>query len=564
MIGGTMTRKLFLFLLVLAIALFTVSPVLAAKSYRAERFDAEIAIQENGAAIVTETVEFHFEGDPFTFAFREIAADNTDGITFLDASLDGAPMPQGTQPGQVEVEAGDPLKVKWHFPPTANAAHTFVVRYRVDGLVRKGDADSIIWRVIPEDHDYAIKRSTTTLTFPPKAVLLGEPSLSRPFTSILTDGPIRLIATDIAKDDDLVLTARFAPDSLTKLMPKWQERNQLMDAAALRAAPIALVVGLLTLLLGSLGLWRFASIHRRELADSPAISSTTPPTDLPPALMGKLTGKAHGFMGAIFDLAQRGVLEVREEKGFWGTKHLLIRKESNVSLSPYESSLLDAIFKPGEDTVQMSEIARRVASKNTLLDETLEQELVQRGWRDPRRRSQQTGMRVLGLVMLFGSFALFVFSILGVSITSDYLNLAPLVGLPSGISLAMFPLSIALLIYTSRFSTLTPSGEEQAARWKDFEKYLKDVSKNREPAVYPDYFERYLAYAAAFGLGTDWARHFQTLKDIPLPVWFRAADGSSPTFGAIVAVMHTSDSTGTGGGAGGVSGASGGGASGAG
>src|SRR5215203_6787403 len=88
LIEAPMTRKLSLLLLVLLVSLFVASPVLAAKSYYAERFDVLIELQENGSAIITETVEFHFEGDPFTFAFCEISANETDGITFLDASMD--------------------------------------------------------------------------------------------------------------------------------------------------------------------------------------------------------------------------------------------------------------------------------------------------------------------------------------------------------------------------------------------------------------------------------------------------------------------------------------------
>ena len=132
-----MARKLSVtIILVLLVSLFVTIPALAAKSYYAECFDVQIDIQENGSALVTETVEIRFSGDPFTFAFREISATNTEGITFLDASMDGVPMPLGTEAGQVEVEAGRPLKVTWHFSPTVDAAHVFTVRYRADGVIR--------------------------------------------------------------------------------------------------------------------------------------------------------------------------------------------------------------------------------------------------------------------------------------------------------------------------------------------------------------------------------------------------------------------------------------------
>jgi uncharacterized membrane protein len=145
------------------------------------------------------------------------------------------------------------------------------------------------------------------------------------------------------------------------------------------------------------------------------------------------------------------------------------------------------------------------------------------------------------------------------------MQLAVLLAGLAGVGLGLFILSVALLIYAGSFSVLTPAGEEQAARWKGFAEYLKQVSKGREPAIRPDTFERYLSYAAVFGLGASWAKYFQELGNVPLPVWFHGIRGSDPNFGAIVAVMAASDSSGAGGGGGaGGAGASGGGSSGAG
>lgn len=140
-----------------------------------------------------------------------------------------------------------------------------------------------------------------------------------------------------------------------------------------------------------------------------------------------------------------------------------------------------------------------------------------------------------------------------------FVPLAVLIGFSAG----LFILSIPLLIYAGTYSVLTPAGEEQSVRWKGFAEYLKNVSKGREPAIRPDYFEKYLAYAAVFGLGAGWAKYFQQLDGVPLPVWFHAMAGSRGDFGAMVAVMTASDSAGASA-AGGGAGASGGGASGAG
>jgi uncharacterized protein (TIGR04222 family) len=560
-----MTRKLTFLSIVLLISLFVTTPVLAAKSYYAERFDVLIDIQDNGSAIITETVEFHFEGDPFTFAFREISANQTDGITFMDASMDGVPMPIGTQAGQVEVEDGDPLKVTWHFSPTSNESHVFVIRYRAEGIIRSGDADTLIWRAVPEDHDYSIAHSAITLVYPPQATLLEQPSLDSNFDSLSEDNSITLTASGLAEDEDLILTARFASGSLTQTPPQWQIQNEQAEAATVRALPVGSIASVLTLILGILGLFTYARANGRDLIDSPMISSQTPPSDIPPAVIAKLTGQAHGFMGTIFHLAQRGLLEVNEEKGFMGSKnYILTRKEMNISLSPHEQGLLDVIFKPGETQLNMSEIAGRLAWNNKLFDEPLNQELVQRGWLDPQRQSKRTVLLAVGIIIMFAAVLLFIVSLIGINMIPGNLNLVTVFAAFAGICAALFMLSIALLIYAAMFSILTPAGEEQSARWKSFAEYLKQVSNGREPAMSPDFFERYLAYAVIFGLGKKWAEYFQTFGDMPLPIWFHATQGSHANFGAIVAVMSASDSAGASAAGGGGAGASGGGSSGAG
>jgi uncharacterized protein (TIGR04222 family) len=559
-----MTRKLLAtIILVLLFLLSATNPAGAAKSYYAEYFDVQIELQDGGSAIVTETVKFHFEGDPFTFAFREISSRETDGITFLDASMDGVQMSPGTQPGQVEVEEGEPLKVTWHFSPASNAAHVFVVRYRANGVIRKGDGDTFVWRAIPEDHDYAIDRSTVTLIYPAEASVLGQPTLDWNFDAAWEANRVILTANAITADQDLILSAHFASDSLTNAAPRWQIQKENAAAAAARALPAGLLAGFATLLLGGLGLFTYLRADRRDLNSSPVTYTAIPPADVSPAVVGKLTRQQHSFMGAIFDLAQRQAVEVREEKGFWGTKnYMLVRTDRAVSLKPFERALMDVIFKSGETQVNMSEAGSRLAVQNNVFEDALEQELLQRGWLDPDRLRKRTVLLKIGLFALFLAIGVFLAVILSGSGWSQNLDLAVLLGAVAGATLGIFILAIVLLIYAGTSSVLTPSGEEQSARWKGFAEYLKQASKGREPAIRPDYFERYLAYAAVFGLDANWAKYFQNLGGVPLPGWFHALSGSRGDFGAMVAVMASSDSSGAGAGAGG--GASGGGSSGAG
>ena len=563
-----MTRKLFtLPLIILLISLFAASPARAAKSYYAEYFDVQIDLQEGGSALITETVKFQFRGDPFTFAFREISARETDGVTFLDTTLDGVPMPQGTQAGQVEVEAGDPLKVTWHFPPASDTSHVFVVRYRVDGGTRKGEGDTLIWRAIPEEHEYSIDHATITLTYPSEAVPLEQPTLDWNYDAAFAENRVILTASGIGEDEGLILTARFAPNSLTQTAPQWQVQKERAAAATAKALPVGFGAGIAVLILGGLGLFTYARSNARELNINSIVSSANPPSNLSPAIVGKLTKQPHTFMGAIFDLAQRGVLEIREGKSTWGTKNYdLVRKEHNALLTPFEQGLMEVLFKSNESEVNMNQVSTRLAAQSALFDEPLEEELLQRGWLDLERKQRRTRLIGAGFVLLFISLIVFVLSMIGAGTSgSEGTNFLPWLAGIAGISAGLFIVSIFLLIYGSMYSTLTPTGEEQATRWRGFAEYLKGVSKGKEPAIRPDYFERYLAYAAVFGLGSRWAKYFQELGGVPLPIWFHAAAGDTANFGAMVAIMSTSDSAGAGGGGGaGGAGASGGGASGAG
>ena len=560
-----MTRKFlpaFLACLLLA-ALFT-TPSLAGKAYRAERFDVQLDLQPGGEMLVTETVVFRFEGGPFTYAFREVSARRTDGLTFLEASMDGVLLPQGTQAGQVEVTPGDPLKVTWHFAPTSDTTHVFVLRYRVSGVVSSGAEDTLRWYVIPPQHDYSIDQATITLNYPQSVRPLESPALDRAFDLAPTDTGFRLTTTAVAANQGVILTAKFPAKSLAPTAPRWQVREQQTAAATARTLPVGLLSGLATLLLGGLGLFAYFRANQRELNLPERTVFPYLPADLPPAVAGRLIGASNNFMGTIFDLAQRGLLEVREEKGFLGARnYLLERKGGEIPLAPHEQILLEALFKPGKNQVNLSEVSTQLVSKASQFNKLLDQELIQRGWLDPERQQQKNALIRIGLLVMVAGLGISVGAAFATAIfLTGNQALAWFMAALAGFGGGAFVLSILLLIYAATYSPLTPPGEEQKIRWISFRSYLDQVSRGQETAIHHDTFERYLAYAADFGLGAAWAKSFRKLGDVPLPAWFRAMAGSDGDFGAMVHLMTASDSSGADGGSDG--GASGGGASGAG
>lgn len=560
-----MHRKILLiFLFSLLLAAFLVPPAQAGKSYYAERFDVQLDLLPSGNMIVTETVVFRFEGGPFTYAFRHISAERTDGLTFLSASMDGVPLPQGTQAGQVEVQPGDPLKVTWHFSPTSDSTHTFVVRYQVTGVVSTGETDTLRWYVIPPDHGYPINQSTVWLNLPSRVWPLETPSLDRAHTVVTTATGLQLSTLNIGTDEGVILTAKFPPNSLADTMPRWQAREQETSAALLRALPVGLLSGLATLLIGGLGLFAFIQANRRKLNVPPLNPLPSPPDEqLPAAVVGKLIGQEnYTALGALLDLAQRGFLQIREEKIRGGSKYRIEWINQAEPLHPFEQHLFQTIFKPGETQADLSQAILRLSLKKKHLEKPLEQELIQRGWFDQKRKRAQTMLRTTGLLGSIAALALFIVGIFAlVTFVTGYPLLGWIGAALMGFGGGAFLLSSPLLFYASRYSLLTPAGEEQKLRWRGFQNYLHRVISGREPAMRPDAFERYLAYAAAFGLGQEWVSHFQKMRGVSLPAWFHSLSGTfDPMLNLIDSMLPISSSDGGDGGGG----ASGGGSSGAG
>jgi uncharacterized protein (TIGR04222 family) len=307
-----------------------------------------------------------------------------------------------------------------------------------------------------------------------------------------------------------------------------------------------------------------ARANRRDLAVEPPTSTPLPPGDVPPALVGRLTGQSASFLGALFDLARRGRLEIQEQAGWLGARHYRLElKPGAGQLNAHEQVLLDGLFKPGQTSLAMSEVPTRLAA-NQSFDQQLERDLTERGWLDPQRKATRAVQGAFWLVALIAAMGLFLGGLAWAGTTRDVgregLTWPAVV---AGAGAGLFMASLAGLIYAGTFSTLTSAGEAEAARWKGFGLYLKDISQGREAAIRPDFFEQYLPFAAVFGLGKDWAKYFQKLGGVPLPYWFHATVGGAGDFGAIIAVMAATDSAGASAAAGGA-GASGGGSSGAG
>ncbi len=564
-------KRIIVLSMLVALALSLVGGALfAAKEYRAERFDATWKVGADGALLVTETVVFRFDGGPFTFVYRELPADYSDGVEVLDARLDGQPLPRGEAAGSYEIDDGDPLKVTWHFAPTSDTTRAFELTYRVAGVVRReGGEDLLWWNFLPTDYEYPIDSATLTIIYPASAERVGAAEVRRGEAAVSEeDDVVRFFADNIPAGEPLTVALRFAEGSLIDAPPAWQAREARI---AERAPYVGGVAALATLLGGGwlLALWRGG---RRESSFTPTTESIvySPPSDLAPALAGAVTsgnGKATAAhaLATIFSLAQRGVITIEQtgEKKWYADPPYAFRKTAalaDAELSEHERALVDLLFadKNGaKDEVKLSEAGRRLQSKLSPFGKAVEAELTAQGLIDPARRSYANRFYVVCVVLLALAFVTGIGGAFLVNALGGWIFLLPV---------GLFTLSMVALAMGASYPPFSERGEDAAARWRGFQQHIKTVAKGREPSWDTRQFDRYFPYAAAFGLAEGWAKAYEKAGATEIPAWFRnvaaGSDGNIGAFVAMTAAIHSSGASASGGA--GSGGAGGGGGSGAG
>ena len=339
-------------------------PAQAQKSYSADRFDVDVVVQEDGSLQVTETVVFNFVGGPFTFVFRELPTDHTDGIVDIVASVDG-------QPGRVERTGRDPIRITWHLEPTSNTTRTFVLSYRVLGVVRQeDDSDLLLWQALPDEYEYAIASSTTTITYPSHLELVGSPIVQAGTTTITRDGSrISFTSQNLSPNSPLVVGLRFPAGTVLTAPPDWQARQETQSAQA----PIWIAVGLAILASGLVAVVAQVSRHRPRVAAGKGLAYQPPDGMSPGVAAALLTADASptwaSALGTLFGLAEQGILEIDEspDKRWYRPHEFLLRQVTEPARpEPHEEALLDLIFttrKGRVKTVKFSDLSKMVTSR---------------------------------------------------------------------------------------------------------------------------------------------------------------------------------------------------------
>lgn len=538
-------RWLAIVLLFLAIAGTMATPAAAQDSsdeVEWSQYDVAIDVLEDGTMHVTETQQIEFNGSGYQNGFADIPLTNTDGITNVQVSeieSDGTVVPfeQVDRASLVEsdtyrVSSNDStLSIDYRFPVASYETRTFVLEYDViDGIRVYTNLDppneQIWWIAIAtETTDAApVRNATVTITLPEAVPLdqtqiqaangdLGNPS------DYSSDGKtFTWNASDLSDGDSLEVRLQFPP-ILDIEAPSWQiaddekrEAQQQREDRQSLYNVIFLGISGFGLIAGAVGLYGFWYTRGRD----PQVGLVAdflpePPDDLPPGVAGALLDERadeRDIVATIVDLSRRGLFQIQETPSSSGTNMELIAKSSELPTDPFEKALVQELFhdkfEVGEKVpVVPGSLTNPMKLRNRLYDEMIERGLFDRSPENTREHAKSAGL-VLIVVAVVG--AVFLPGV----VDTGWVILPCVV-------VALFGIGLRFVApYTPR---KTLKGAEAAAKWRAFYRYLDDIQKYDDIEKAPETFEKYLAYATAFGLDSQWVSKFAKYNT-PAPEWY--------------------------------------------
>jgi uncharacterized membrane protein YgcG len=478
---------------------------------------------------IVETQTLVFAGSPFTFGFATIPTSsngNNDGIINLTVSENGVPYQESRSnaPGTFELsESSDEVRIDWYFEP-ALGEHTYVFSYDVVGGVivgtsDQGDGDQIFWKAIPPDIPGRVLNSTATIHLPEGV----QPQQYTGTTDYLAEGTLngdaRFVDTRVSDNgrsiaytllngmntgDVFEVRVQFPHGILNITTPNWQTSQQREDVVNL----IAIVIALLLVVIGPLGVLALWYLRGRDPELTVIIPEylSTPPSDLPPAVVGTIIDEKadmRDIISTLVDLANRGYLTMIEEK----RNHTFTRtNKDDEHLRPFEKQFLRDVFR-GKKERSLDSLRYKFADRLPKLRQMLYRELVDEGLVPQSPESVRNRYAVFGWLLLGGGIiSFFVLPALAPA--------AVCISFSTGIT------GVILLVVARAMPTKTAKGAEEAAKWEAFKKYLQNVESYTNLEETGEIFEKYLGYATAFGMDRSWIRKFSKVSSTPPPTWY--------------------------------------------
>ncbi len=521
----------------------------ASRSWDWRRWDVQIS-NINTAANIFHVAETHIiavTNGSFAGGDRSVALDRVTGIDNVSVTEGSTPMKYVQPSSAVDC-------------PTTGGID-------VHGALRSySGGDQLYWSPLATTREFRVLASQVTVQMPPNrppqvVVTYPDTWTKHQDGNLLTfDSPGTIGETDPAE-----IRVQY-PHDPAMAPPPWQAAYDSQQAFLDKMRPVLSVVLLgLAGLLGIGGpLWVLIRYMTHGRDPNPVVVPeylAEPPGDQPPGVVSTLINEQAGMpeiLATLLDLARRGflVIEQDQHQGFFDhstdfvfhrteksqSKHPTIGSqflnlnaasllnavteyqndlkstgvEADTGLRHYERLLLDGLFPGNATDTHLSELRNRFYSLIPVIKSNLYNEVVQAGY------FKQSPDRVRGVWMFLGLVFLIIGAGAGLFLLTTNLgrawmnSISPLLPYPCfGLGLT----GLAMLLVANYMPAKTQLGSQEAAKWRAFRTYLKNINKYTNLQQAGDQFEKYIGYAVAFGFQGQWIHEFSRVLT-EMPYWY--------------------------------------------
>ena len=332
--------------------------------------------------------------------------------------------------------------------------------------------------------------------------------------------------------------AQIPKGILSPIKPGWQEDIDAQERAAEEARRaqaeydrslrpfVELGVLLLGLVIAVGGvLWtlrRWYTAGRDKPVKLPIDYLPDPPSNLPPGLVGTLLDESadvRDVIATIVDMGKKGNLQIAETQssgflGFGGSKDFQYTELGNNIEYPYETSVMNSLFKKGSQ-VSLSDLKNSFYSSLPPIYDSMYNETVKLGYfpENPKTvRSRHVGIGI-GLLALGGVVG-FLWVIFGD--TFSRFLVVPAFGL---VLVGLVRMAIA-----GAMPRKTDFGSEEAEKWRAFKRYLESLQQYTQGNVQvaAQKFQDHLPYAVALGVDSQYISQFNSVPAdaMPMPPYY--------------------------------------------
>lgn len=577
-------------------------------------FSSLAEIQPTGEVLISETIVYDFSEEERHGIFRKITLISKDGPN-IDIEIRsvadelGNEYPYSTSRGgqELSLKIGDPNR-------TITGQHTYVLTYLVRGGLRYfEDYAEFYWNITGSDWNVPILRAEASVLLPSSVELdrlqyrcyLGQVGSTSTCTVLgfepgasATRAIMFQNSTLLSPGEGMTVAVGFP-----KGLAAFQVITPVSVAPAASEPPKIFtnsfnwVFSILFLVILGLFLSRLIKFVRGkedlrvradmsgEISGKPVVVEYEPPTGLSPVDLGVMIDRVFGpsdLAAGVIYLAEQGYLRIKylvTEIPFWPDKkdYELIRLKDGSDLKdPALKELLDYLFNSSQgQPVRISDFSKK-AEKNFLFMKSVQavakNYLVSIGLMKEESWWNRVKPQV-GNLSAYSSKRQQVFLWVGMIFLILILGFV----FDFSIWITFIILAVGSVFALAPQEKFTPTGLDVFGKLMGFRKFLQMTEKDRlelmnAPARKPELFERFLPYAIALGVVSEWAKQFESLT-LPPPAWMdgypagafnaavfaNSASSFSSSFASSLSPAGTASAFGGGGGGGGFSGGGGGG-----